>query len=109
MLKKENRLTAVRLSNPKNISTPQFSLKIAKNNQDLNRFALIVSKKLDKRAVVRNSLKRKLRSCIEEIFDNIKKGYDFVFYPKQSAIKVERSEILKEITSALAKEKLIND
>lgn len=109
MLKKENRLISVRLSSSKNISTPQFILKIAKNDQNLNRFAFIVSKKIDKRAVVRNSLKRKLRSCIEEVFDNIQKGYDFVFYPKQSAIKAERSEILKEITGVLAKGKLIND
>ena len=109
MLKRENRLTLVRLSNPKNISTPFFSLRIEKNDQNLNRFAFIVSKKIDKRAVIRNSLKRKLRSCIEEIFDNIQKGYDFVFYPKSLLIKTEREEVLTELKKTLIKERVMND
>ena len=109
MLKRENRLTLVGLSNPKNIFTPLFSLKIAKNDQNLNRFAFIVSKKIDKRAVIRNSLKRKLRSCIEEIFDNIQKGHDFVFYPKSLLIKTEREEALKELKKTLIKERVMND
>ncbi len=107
MLKRENRLTPVRLSNPRNISTPLFSLKIAKNDQSLNRFAFIVSKKIDKRAVVRNLLKRRLRSCIEEIFDNIKKGYDFVFYPKSLLIKAKKEDAAREIDKILRNEKLI--
>lgn len=109
MLKRENRLTSVRLSNTKNISTPFFSLKIAKNDQSLNRFAFIVSKKIDKRATLRNLLKRKLRSCIEEIFDNMEKGYDFIFYPKSLLIKAKREEALKELKKILIKEKIIND
>lgn len=108
MLKRENRLTSVRLNSPRKISTPQFILSIARNNQNTNRFAFVVSKKIDKRAVVRNALKRKIRSCVEEIFDSIHIGYDFVFYPKSLAIDASRESILEELEKVFKKEGLLN-
>lgn len=104
MLKKIYRLTEVSLKSPKNITTPYFSIKSAKNNLEVSRFAFVVSKKVDKRAVVRNSVKRKLRSCVEEIFDRIENGNDFIFYPSQKAISSERGLILKEVESTFQKQ-----
>ena len=97
MLKKNYRLTAFPRKSEKSFSTQYFNLKISKNNLEISRFAFVVSKKIDKRATVRNSLKRKVRSVIEEMFDNIKGGFDFVFFPKQTAIKVTRDQIQEEI------------
>lgn len=107
MLKKINRLSQVRLKDSKNISTPLFSLKSAKNNLDFPRFGFVISKKVDKSAVGRNSLKRKLSSCIEEIFDRIKgDGRDFVFYPNATAAQASREKLLEEIEKViLIKEK----
>lgn len=107
MLKRENRLSQLRLNNPKTFSTPFFNLKIGKNNQEAKRFAFVVSKKIDKRAVFRNSLKRKFRSSIEEIFDNIENGWDFVFYPKQEAVKATREQILEEIKTIFLRNNLL--
>lgn len=107
MLKRENRLRTLRLNSPKTFSTPIFNLKIGKNSQEAKRFAFVVSKKIDKRAVVRNSLKRKFRSCIEEIFDNIGNGWDFIFYPKQAGIKSTREQILEEIKTIFLKSNLL--
>lgn len=97
MLKKEYRLTSGSLSNPKNFKTPFFNLKIGKNSLGINRFGFIVSKKIDTRATERNSVRRKVRSCIEEIFDTIKQGNDFVFYPSQIAKSADRQKIMDEI------------
>lgn len=103
MLKRENRLSAVLLKNPRIFSDSLFTLKVSGNNKEVSRFAFVVSKKLDKRATVRNSLKRKIRSCIEQIFDNIETGQDFVFYPKQKAVEANREQILGEINKIFSK------
>ncbi len=106
MLKKVNRLPSPRLFNSKNSSTPLFNIKIASNNLKTKRFAFVISKKVDKRAVVRNSLRRKFSSCVEEIFDRIEDGFDFVFYPSPQAVIAPREKVLDEISKIL---KIKND
>ena len=107
MLKKEYRLTSGSLKNPKNFKTPFFNLKIGENSEGFSRFAFVVSKKIDSRATERNALKRKVRSCIEEIFDNIRLGNDFIFYPSILAKETKRSEILEEINKLFKENKLL--
>lgn len=107
MLKKENRLSSFLLASPKQFSTQLFNIKIARNGQGLNRFAFVVSKKIDQRAVIRNELKRKVRSCIEEIFDSIDLGNDFIVYPKQSAKEASRDQVLEEIKKVFTQNKLL--
>lgn len=103
MLKKENRLSQVRLKHFITINSPLFTVKYTQNNLNINRFAFVISKKIDKRATKRNFLKRKISSCIEEIFDRIVSGNDFVFYPKTSALEIERDKLLNEIIKSLPK------
>lgn len=107
MLKKQFRLTHFRLSNPKTVSTEFFTLKICPNNEEINRFGFVVSKKFSKSAVKRNEVKRKIRSCIEEIFDNIVGGNDFIIYPKLSAEDAQRVKILEVIRESFKKENLL--
>lgn len=107
MLKKEYRLTTGFLNNPKNLKTPFFNLKFGENKLKVNRFAFIISKKIDPKATERNMLRRKVRSCIEEIFDNITVGYDFIFYPSALAKNTKREEILKEINLLFKANRLI--
>lgn len=107
MLQKKYRLKPVLLKNPKSYSLPYFNVKIAKNKEEISRFAFIVSKRVDRRSTARNALKRKLRSCVEEIFDSIRSGNDFIFYPKQEAIKITREQFLEEVKSFLTREKLL--
>lgn len=109
MLKKKYRLDPVLVGSAKSLSTPHFSLKIANNSLEISRFAFVVSKKIDKRATSRNSVKRKIRSIIEEIFDKIKGGFDFVFYPKQAAIKATREQIQEELEDLFEKNQLLKE
>ena len=107
MLKKENRLKTVLLRNPNTLTSSLFTVKVMANHEGKNRFAFVVSKRLDKRAVVRNSLKKKFRGAIEQIFDNIEKSFDFVFYPKQTAIKADKGQVLDELKKSFSKNNLI--
>jgi ribonuclease P protein component len=109
MLKKAYRLSSVRLNNFNKIASDSFDIKIAKNNMEISRFGFVISKKIDKRAVIRNLIKRKLSRCIEEIFDRIETGSDFVFYPKLNAINIDQKSLAKELESVFKKERIIND
>lgn len=67
--------------------TPLFILTIAPAKDPTTlRFGFITSKKLDKRAVVRNRAKRLLREAVRENFDIFKKGVDVVLVAKRDVI-----------------------
>ena len=108
MLKKIHRLSSVRLGSFKRITSASFDIKVSKNNMNVSRFGFVISKKLDKRAVVRNSIKRRLSKSIEEIFDRIVIGNDFVFYPRVNIVNLSLDELKKELEDTLKKERLLN-
>ncbi len=69
------------------IPAPFFVLKVAYNNYNYSRYGFVVSKKIDKRAVVRNRLKRSIRSCIEQSITQIKPGYDMLFILRKKSLE----------------------
>lgn len=108
MFKKKYRLNKnINLLGPKILSTPLFTVRIAKNNLSYSRFGFIVSKKIDKRASARNSIKRRFRSCIEIVLDRIKKEYDMLFLLKREAGKKAQDEFCRSLHMFLNKEKLL--
>lgn len=108
MLKKIYRLSSVRLVKPRHLRSTFFDAKFTKNNLGFSRFGFVISKRIDKRAVVRNSLKRKLSKSVEEIFDRIEGGYDLVFYPNTNSLDSSQEELSKEVEKVFIKEKLLN-
>lgn len=80
---------------------------IIKNNLPLNRFGFIISKKIDKRAVVRNMTKRRVRSCIEEMRRKINSGYDMLFVIRKNAVDQKRSSLYDEIERLFTNLKLL--
>lgn len=89
------------------LHTPFFTLRVAPNTFLYSRFGFVVSKKIDKRAVVRNNTKRKVRSCIEAMQKDIKPGLDMFFFLKKAAVDEERSEIDKRIQALFTQEKFL--
>lgn len=86
MLKKKYRLPAgVRIGKGKTISAKHFTLKTANSNLSYPRFAFVISKKVDTRAVVRNRIKREMTNSIQNIMDKIGPGKDMLFILKRSA------------------------
>lgn len=93
----------IRFNNSRLLSVPLFTIKTKENGLLFNRFAIIVSKKVDKRAVVRNRIKRLIGSCIEELYKNLRPGYDAIFIVKKGAIGKTRQEFCWEIKYNLGK------
>lgn len=85
------------------IETPTFRLKILENSLAFNRFGFVVSKKVDKKAVARNSLKRRFRGCLEIFFKEIKTGHDMLFIVKKEALNKKTAELCESIKVVLKK------
>lgn len=100
MLKRKFRLPKERLKAKKSLNVADFILKTSENNLVLSRFGFVVSKKIDKRAVVRNKAKRFFRSYIEENLEKIKPGRDFLFILK----KIPEKKTLIQIKEVFSKE-----
>lgn len=104
MFKRENRLAAgVRFNNSYSFSTSQFVLKIRKNGLALNRFGIIVSKKIDKRAVGRNKIKRAFREALISLMKNMVFGYDMLFIAKPGILNKTKEEIERLAEESLRK------
>ncbi len=74
-----------------------------------NRVAVVVSKKVDKKAVIRNRIRRRVYEIIRNAWTDTKQGYDLVFtvYDK-SVATIEHSELEAEIKKLLQKAELTN-
>ncbi len=80
----------------KTIRTPKMSLIFAKNTRDFTRFAVVVSKKVEKTAVGRNRIRRRIYEALRKNFEYIPKKTDYIFvvYSKD-LIKMPFSELEK--------------
>lgn len=108
MFKRENRLVpGIRFGNSYSFSVPQFVLKQKKNGLMLNRFGIIVSKKIDKRAVERNRIKRMFRTSLLDLNKNMMPGHDILFITRIGVLNKTKEENYSIIKSALEKAGLI--
>lgn len=107
MFKKINRLGAQEKKWDSSFVSQLFVLKVSENNLPYSRFGIVVSKRIDKRAVVRNSLKRKIRSCLEENLKKIKPGYNLLFVLKKELLGKTQKEINQGVVRELLARKLI--
>jgi ribonuclease P protein component len=104
MFKRENRLVpGVRFNNSHILTVAQFTLKNKENNSNLNRFGIVVSKKVDARAVVRNRIKRFFRAALMNMDKKIVAGHDILFVAKKEVLGKTEEENLLAIKNALEK------
>jgi len=104
MLKRKFKIPkGLRFNNSGFLSGPLFTIKVRENGLSFNRFAIIVSKKVDKRAVVRNRIKRLISSCLEELYKDLRPGCDMIFIVKKGAIRKKRTEFCSEIKRIVEK------
>lgn len=86
-----------------------FTLFFLKNNVNYSRFAFLVGKRVSKKAVERNRLKRIQREAVRKNIKTIKPGVDYVFLAKKNAINIRKTaKIWEEMTKALKKQRLLN-
>lgn len=89
------------------LSCRQFLIRVKNNNLNVSRFAVVVSKKIDKRAVGRNKIKRQVRNCIEKLLPNIKEGKDVLIIARADVREKTEEEILLIIKESFEKAKLL--
>lgn len=106
MLKKQNRLGKLTRKNKDKLFTfPLFNLRVSDNGEKITKFAFIVSKKIDKRAVVRNRTKRVLRSAAEEVIKRLEIGKNIVIISKKALIPGQKEEVLGILETVFNKTK----
>jgi len=81
-------------------------MQIKKREDSENRIGFTVSKKVSKRAVDRNRIKRRLRALAKESLNDFKDGFDIVFIGRKSTLDIEYSEMLKSVDKCLNRLKL---
>jgi len=113
MLAAENRLTKEReivavLKGGKTFFSDNFILKTQEKKQKVSRGTFIISKKVAKKAVLRNKLKRRLREIIRKKIANFTKNIDFIIIVKKTTDPALSFKVITtEIDNLLKKAKLI--
>lgn len=111
MLPKENRLKKQRDFDRVAIENQQIPgsfliLKFSGNDTGITRVGFVVSKKVSKKAVLRNKAKRRLREAVTAELARLKPGFDLVFFTRKEIKEKEFSDIQQAVKQLLEKAKL---
>ena len=79
------------------------------NNEELSRFVVAVGKKVSKKAVRRNRIRRQLSELIRLSLDSIEPGYDVAVLVSPKAAEAEFAELESSLFSAFKKANLLID
>ncbi len=109
MLPKENRLTddydfrrVKRLG--RSYHCPLFKLSVARRKlEGPPRFGFVISTKIDKRATVRNRIKRLLREAVRAKLSRVPDGFDLVFVVRPKIVGKSYEEVRAEVDQVLSK------
>lgn len=69
---------------------------------------IAVSKKVSKKAVVRNRIKRQIRGAIRDILPKIPLGWKIIIVVRQRGIECKYEHFLRELRELLIKAEIIN-
>ena len=103
MLTRQHRLTKTKeidfvFSQGKSSFDKLMGIKIADNNLSYNRFNIMVSNKVSKRAVARNKIKRQLRAIIRQELDSLAVGKDCVIIALLPILNENHHSLQKSLT-----------
>lgn len=112
MLPRKYRLTGQRnfkliSGDGKALFLKELGIKYLENNLNNSRFAFVVSTQIDKRAVIRNKIKRRLRSIIYQKLKEIKPGFDVLILTRPGVKNLQFQEIKEKMEEVLKKAKLL--
>lgn len=105
MLPKENRLRLKRefqkvFESGARLSYGHFHALVYKRVSDVSepsKFGIIVGKKVDKKAVNRNRIKRRQREALRNFINDFPTGYDVIIFPHRNVLKCKFESLLKEV------------
>jgi len=92
----------------KKIEKDFLVLKLSENSlKDVSRIGFVVSQRISKKAFLRNKIKRRLREIVKDNLDNLKPGYDLIFFTKKGIKEKDFLEIEKIVKQILKQAKLL--
>lgn len=91
----------------KTIRTPKISLVHNENTRGFQRFAVVVSKKVEKTAVARNRIRRRVYEAIRAEFENAPKKRDFIFVVYSKDIATMDFKELRDMVNSLFSQSMI--
>jgi len=102
VLKRENRVRSKKeFAEIKNegrvLYSPFFGFLNYKKDDDLKKFGFIVSKKISKRAVDRNKIRRILSEIVRKNLDKFENGTRIIFLTKKEILNKKTKEVEKEV------------
>lgn len=100
MLKKAHKLNTSEFKEVfnfgKTIKNPLFIIKYKKSKKPFARFAVVVSKKISKKAVDRNLLKRRVYSAIQEVYTTFS-VFDYIFILSSEVKDIQYKDLLENL------------
>jgi len=111
MLNKENRINKDKdfdraFKTGQSFYSQILGVKLAKNYLENNRFGILISTKISKKAVVRNHLRRQIREIIRQENPLLKVGHDLVFIALSGIVSKNFTELTFDIKVIFNKLKL---
>ena len=112
MLKKQSRLNknkdfAQVFQRGERLYGRYFTLRWLRNNLSYSRFGIIVSLKVDKKAVIRNKIKRRIRAIFKDNLDKLVINCDFLISTRKEIKDLFFQELKEEIQISFQKRRLI--
>ncbi len=82
---------------PNKFYSNNFVLRFVKNDKDISCFAVVTSKKISLKAVIRNKIRRRVYEVIRLNMNNFKKGFNVIIFVKKGVLEIEYQELEKEL------------
>jgi ribonuclease P protein component len=77
-------------------------------HQQPTRIGISISTKVDKRAVVRNRLRRQIQALVRRHLPNLANGWDLLIVVHPEAVKCDRLQFLQELEQLLQDAEVLN-
>ena len=106
MLARPNRLSDRRDINRvrkygKTYKSRSLELKSLDNRKQVTRATVVVSTKISKKAVARNTIRRRVIGLVAELWPELPAGYDLLFVTRADCSKLAAAELRQEVATCL--------
>ncbi|MBU4360887.1 ribonuclease P protein component [Candidatus Parcubacteria bacterium] len=88
--------------------TKEFGFKIIKNNLSKNRYGIVVNLKVDKRAVARNKIRRRIKEIVRLNDEKLKQGFDVMILTRELVKELSYQEIKSKLLDLFKKAGIFN-